>query len=382
MSVKGAIIIEGHIQGLSNVRSLGELGIPVIVVDKNVCVAKFSKYCTKFYKCPSFESTDFVEFLIQLGEKEKLKDWILLPSNDFAVLNINKNQNKLRPYYQYFSNSLELMELIYNKEKLARYAIEKGIFVPRIIEDCNIDRIKFPIITKGVSGLNFFKKIGLKAIVSHDIGEYSMLKVKLEQKIEKNAYFSQEIIHSTKIPNTVSYAVFAENGMVINAWMGEKIRQHPWKFGTATFAKSKWHEECAIIGNKLMKSLNYNGVCEIEFQFDEISKTFALIEINARTWLWVELAKQSGVDFAKIIYKHLTKESIILKENQYVENVYWKNVYTDSFMIVKAVYGGQLNLKELVNYKRGKKVYAILQYKDLLPSFAFIFLIPKMIFSR
>ena len=255
MSVKGAIIIEGHIQGLSNVRSLGELGIPVIVVDKNVCVAKFSKYCTKFYKCPSFESTDFVEFLIQLGEKEKLKDWILLPSNDFAVLNINKNQNKLRPYYQYFSNSLELMELIYNKEKLARYAIEKGIFVPRIIEDCNIDRIKFPIITKGVSGLNFFKKIGLKAIVSHDIGEYSMLKVKLEQKIEKNAYFSQEIIHSTKIPNTVSYAVFAENGMVINAWMGEKIRQHPWKFGTATFAKSKWHEECAIIGECYRNSI-------------------------------------------------------------------------------------------------------------------------------
>ncbi len=32
-SKPGAIIIEGHVQGLSNVRSLGEAGIPVFVID-------------------------------------------------------------------------------------------------------------------------------------------------------------------------------------------------------------------------------------------------------------------------------------------------------------------------------------------------------------
>ena len=33
MTKKGAVIIEGHVQGLSNTRSLGEAGIPVIVAN-------------------------------------------------------------------------------------------------------------------------------------------------------------------------------------------------------------------------------------------------------------------------------------------------------------------------------------------------------------
>ena len=41
----GAIVIEGHVQGLSNTRSLGELGIPVYVLDVSHCLAQYSKYC-------------------------------------------------------------------------------------------------------------------------------------------------------------------------------------------------------------------------------------------------------------------------------------------------------------------------------------------------
>ena len=68
----GAIIIEGHVQGLSNTRSLGEIGIPVIVVDKVNCIARYSKYCTKFFICPDFITDEFAEFLIDLAIKENL----------------------------------------------------------------------------------------------------------------------------------------------------------------------------------------------------------------------------------------------------------------------------------------------------------------------
>ena len=40
----GVIVIEGHVQGLSNTRSLGEKGIPVYVVDKDNCIARYSRY--------------------------------------------------------------------------------------------------------------------------------------------------------------------------------------------------------------------------------------------------------------------------------------------------------------------------------------------------
>ncbi len=58
-TITGAVIIEGHVQGLSNARSLGEAGIPVIVVDRNNCIARYSRYCKMFYSSPDFDTDDF-----------------------------------------------------------------------------------------------------------------------------------------------------------------------------------------------------------------------------------------------------------------------------------------------------------------------------------
>ena len=66
--MSGVIIIEGHVQGLSNVRSIGEMGVPVIVVDRNNCIARYSKYCKAFFKCPPFNSDEFAVFLINLAK--------------------------------------------------------------------------------------------------------------------------------------------------------------------------------------------------------------------------------------------------------------------------------------------------------------------------
>ncbi|MFM7681958.1 MAG: hypothetical protein ACKO7P_04360, partial [Bacteroidota bacterium] len=76
--MKGVLVIEGHVQGLSNVRSLGEQGIPVWVLDKTKCLAQYSKYCKKFFICPDFSTEGFVPFLLELANKNDLKNWLLL----------------------------------------------------------------------------------------------------------------------------------------------------------------------------------------------------------------------------------------------------------------------------------------------------------------
>ena len=40
---QGVVVIEGHVQGLTNTRILGKAGIPVIVVDAGNCLAKHSR---------------------------------------------------------------------------------------------------------------------------------------------------------------------------------------------------------------------------------------------------------------------------------------------------------------------------------------------------
>ena len=87
--IKGVIVIEGHIQGLSNTQSLGVNSIPVWVIDTKSCMAKYSKYCNNFILCPDFNSDGFAHFLVKLAQENEVKDWLLMPSNDHAVNTIS-----------------------------------------------------------------------------------------------------------------------------------------------------------------------------------------------------------------------------------------------------------------------------------------------------
>jgi len=147
----GVVVIEGHVQGLANTRLLGQSGIPVIVIDKDDCVAKYSKYCKAFYKCPDYLSEDFIDFLIRLNKAFNLTNWLLLPSNDHAVYNLSLHKDTLSQYYKIITEDIEIIENIYNKRKLLQIADKVGIPIPATImpefENPRIVELRYPILT-------------------------------------------------------------------------------------------------------------------------------------------------------------------------------------------------------------------------------------------
>jgi predicted ATP-grasp superfamily ATP-dependent carboligase len=116
--LKGVIVIEGHVQGLSNTRALGSTGIPVWVIDTGECLAKYSKFCQKFFLCPDYDSDEFISFLAEIAEKHNLQGWLLLPSNDHAVFSISTHREKLAKYYQLITDEIDTIKIIYNKIQL------------------------------------------------------------------------------------------------------------------------------------------------------------------------------------------------------------------------------------------------------------------------
>ena len=128
--MQGVVVIEGHVQGLANTRALGKAGIPVIVVSEHNCLARYSRYCKKFFKCPGYLSDEFIDFLINLALSEGIKDWVLLPSNDHAVYNISGNMEKLQSHYKIISPEPEILDAIYNKELLIKLCQSIDIPVP------------------------------------------------------------------------------------------------------------------------------------------------------------------------------------------------------------------------------------------------------------
>lgn len=370
ISKSGAIIIEGHVQGLSNTRSLGEAGIPVFVVDKNNCIARFSKYCTKYFRCPDFESDDFAEFLVELAIKENINGWALIPSNDHAVYTISKHKTKLEVYYKVITPSIDIIDNIYDKSKLLDIAKSISVPIPKTqyleTHTEQLSGLNFPVLTKGRFGLSFYKATGKKAFFAKTQNELQTQLKEIEQKFSLKKTFTQELIPFDGSNKTISFTAFCIDGEISTYWMGVKLREHPIQFGTATFAKSVFIQECLDQSIPLLKTLKYTGVCEVEYLKDPRDNEYKIIEINARTWLWVGLAKACGVDYAKIIYDYVNAIPIE-NHSDYKKDVFWINRITDLPYSFLSIVSGKLVFKNYIKTFCRKKVDAIFSRKDVLP---------------
>lgn len=373
----GAIVIEGHVQGLSNTRSLGEAGIPVYVVDKVNCIARYSSYCKKFFRCPDFIEDTFADFLIDLAVKENIKDWVLIPSNDHAVYTLSKHKVRLDVYYKVITPGLEIIGNIYDKIKLLEIAEACGVPVPltqnfKSPYELLRSELKFPLITKGRNGLSFYRNLRKKALLAEDEPDLRAQLHLIDEKYEIPKCFTQELIPFDGTNKTISFTAFCVQGEIKAHWTGVKLREHPLQFGTATFAQSVHVEECYTQSVPLLKALNYTGACEVEYLFDPRDGKYKLIEINARTWLWVGLAKACGVDYAKMIYDFANGIEPDYPTS-YEVGVKWFNPISDTIFALQAMLKGQLKpvayAKTLFNHKM---VNALFVRYDLSPGFAYL----------
>lgn len=365
MDVKGALIIEGHVQGLSNVRSIGELGVPVYVVDSTRCLAQHSKYCTKFFKCPPYNGDEFVPFLVNLAKKEGLSNWLVMASNDHIVQQLSMHKEELMPYYKLIlPNYSELCKII-NKWSLAQMANSVGVHVPATCDMSSIldaEHFRYPVLIKGKEGLSFYKAFHKKVI---RIDDFQALKQQLERFGDSEDCFVQEEIQNKK-KEVVSFTCFAVDGKIKAYWMGVKLREHPVEFGTATFAESVLYEGVLNEAAPLVAILHYSGVCEIEFMYDDRDKCYKLIEINPRTWLWVGLAKACGCDYAKLLYNYAYNNQQDYPNN-YIVGLKWINLMTDLPYSIAAILKRQLPVSSYFKSIRGKKIHAVWDWHDLLP---------------
>jgi len=377
MKKNGAVIIEGHVQGLSNTRSLGAAGIPVYVVDKNDCIARHSKFCQKFFRSPDFQTDQFADFLLDLAVQENIKDWVLIPSNDHAVYTLSRHKKRLEKYYKVITPELEIIEKIYDKTALLKLAAENQIPVPftqcfKTADEKMNSGLKFPVITKGRNGLSFYKSTGKKAFLAENEKELRQHLTEIQSKLDISGTFTQELIPFNGKNKTISFTAFCTNGEVKTHWTGIKLREHPIQFGTATFAQSIKNEICYRHSQVLLGALNYTGVCEVEYLQDPRTGEYKLIEINPRTWLWVGLAKACGVDYAKMIFDYANNQAQTYPAS-YETDRYWINPVTDTVFSIIGILKGKLNPVNYINtlfYKN--KVNAFFTKGDSRPGWAYL----------
>jgi D-aspartate ligase len=382
----GAIIIEGHVQGLANTRSLGQTGIPVYVLNRERhCIARYSRYCTRFFRCPPYDSDALALFLAGLAKQEGAEGWLVFPSNDHAVATLSRNREQLSGLLRVMVPRYDKLMDICDKLLLMRSAMGAGVPVPETWSTGEVqpEKISYPCLLKGRLGLSFFKATGKKGIVCHDSGT---LRQELNSPLlttHPNLAMVQRLISPRHHQPTLSVASFCIDGEMKGYWMGKKLREHPFRFGTATLTESV-HEDGAVLqAQKLMKALHYNGIAETEFIRDPDTGEYVLIEINPRTWLWAGHAAACGSDFATMAWNHYVHgHHDWPSPGEYITGLKWRNFYPDLFFSLKAILEGKLTLTQWFQQNRGRKVHAVWHHRDPLPFMMLTMTLPLIALQR
>ncbi|MFW5879255.1 MAG: hypothetical protein ACOCUV_00365 [bacterium] len=377
--MKGVLVIGGHVQGLGIIRTFGKNGIPCYLLDSNtINIAKHSKYCTKFIKYDLNE--DFTKFIIELKETYDLKNWLIVPTDDYYVKLLSQNKDLLESHYKLSVDNWETIEKCYNKKITYKIIQEINIDMPKTyfpnnIEDLKQLKLDYPCIIKPAIMHNLYDKTRKKVFVCTGKDElYSNYK-KILSYIPPEEVIIQEIIPGDS-DNQYSACFFYNKTQPLVSLVARRKRQYPIDFGSCTtFAETITDRSLLSKADSILKEINYWGLCEVEFKRDENDGKYKFLEINPRTWKWHYISNKSDSPFLMSMYNMIYFDQEVIK-NEW-EEASWKDLITDTAVSMKIILKG----KSLKSNNKNKQ-YAVFDMDDLKPFFYELVYTPYLFMTR
>ncbi len=379
----GAVILGGDFQALGVTRSLARQNVPVYLLDKGLCIGRFSRYVWKFEKCPDAkEEALLFNFLVDLAREENLEGWLLYPNDDETVRFLARNKEELEKYYRITTPTWETVRFACEKRLTYELATKCGIAVPKTFFPRNVAELEqldmqFPVIIKPSVKEPFYSRIGKKAI-------------RMDSKRELIDEFNRvraivgdcEIMVQEFVPggsqNLYSVGSLCKNGELLAKIVARRLRQHPMDFGHATtYAETVDIPEMEELAARILKAIGYYGLSEVEFMWDPKDRQYKLIEINPRPWGWHTLAIGAGVNLPYLLYLDMLGEKVE-QNGATPKQAKWIRLVTDIPTVVSALLKGRLKFGDYISSLKGKKQFAVFSVKDPLPFIVELLMLPYL----
>ena len=163
-----------------------------------------------------------------------------------------------------------------------------------------------------------------------------------------------------------SYAAVWDHGRPVASLVARRARQYPINFGfTSTLVESVDCPDVAAAGEKFLKALDYSGIAEVEFKFDERDRRYKILDVNARTWTWAALGGAAGVDFPYMLWQLAVGEGVIPARGR--AGATWMHVSRDFVAACQEMAIGRTTPAAYVKAFRRPLVFAAFAADDMLP---------------
>jgi D-aspartate ligase len=382
----GAVVVGGDFHGLAIVRSLGRHGVPVVVVDDEYSIGRFSKYTTRAVRAPNLrKEKETADFLINLGQELGLKGWVLFPTRDELVAGFSRYKATLSEVFRVPTPEWEITK--WAGDKWNTYCMAQKLDIPtprtwcpRTIEDIDKIEAEFPLAVKPSVKVDFYYATKAKAWRANTRQELKELFERASGHVGLNHVLVQEIIPGEGTCQ-FSCCMFVKDGVAIGTMGARRWRQHPPEFGrSATFVESidlPVIEEPTL---RFLKAINYYGLAEVEYKLDPRDGKYKVLDVNTRTWGFHALGSPAGVDFSYMLYADQVGESV--RNCRGRSGVGWIRMVTDIPTSLQGICAGRLDLRTYLRSLKDFKIESVFSSDDILPSLAEIALIPYLAVKR
>ena len=367
----GAIVLGGNFVGLGIVRSLGQRGIPVWVIDadRSKSIAQFSRYTARFIE----SKEPIVDVLLAEGAQHHLDGWVLFPVSDEYVEILSANREVLETIYRVTTAPLDVTRFALDKRLTYRRADELNIESPwtafgHSVEEIEGECVPYPAILKPAVNHHFFPQTNIKAIPVENRDELRRAFEQMSQYIPPS-----EILVQERIPgggeNQFSYCAVCRDGRVYGSMVAQRRRQYPVDFGNAsTFVETTTQPTVEEGGRQFLESIGFDGVAEVEFKFDPRDNKYKILDANLRTWGWHTLGKAAGIDFAYLLWRQAA--GLPVAKVGELRDASWMREITDIVALLKSRHRGA-DIKLLLKaFFSGQLSSATFSVRDPLPFFA------------
>ena len=370
-SLPGVVILGGAHNALALARSFGRKGIPVTLVTDDHPLPKYSRYVDRCADWPGAKSADAAAWLVEFATRNGLQNWLLLACADHEVKLVAENHTLLRTCFQILGNEWKDLQHLCNKQLLMQAAEKAGIAVPKSydvnsVEDATRIGMEFPVILKPAMRMSRNAFTSAKAWRAESRAELIDLYRKAAALQGEDGVVVQEYIPGGGEAQ-FSYAALWFGNAPVAELAARRTRQYPVDFGyTSTFVEIVDNDTVTEMSRKLLSSIGFEGLVEVEFKRDDRTGTYKVLDVNPRAWSWLSLCEAGGFDFAASYAEILSGN---VKPVQHAKPGHaWVHVSRDAVAALHLLARGQLHLGEWLAQYRQKLTYAVFSKDDPWPA--------------
>jgi len=382
----GAVVTGASYRALAVVRSLGRQGVNVRVVRSDEhALAEASRYARGRLTWPGEAESSRVEYLLELAERDGLRNWVLIPTHDEEAAFIARHREPLAQRYRVTTPSWEILRAAYDKRYTHALAARQGLDQPWTIFPDGEPALaqakgRFPVVIKPAYKACANRLTVDKAWRADDLHTLRRRYREASRLVDPGILMVQELVAGNGM-GQLSYAALCSEGNVLASLAARRIRQYPMDFGRAsTYVETIDDASLDRDAGRLLAAMRFTGMVEVEFKRDPSTGVNRLLDVNPRAWGWQSLGGRAGVDFPFLLWQLATGAPV--RPARAAPGVHWVRLGTDLLAVAGEVTAGRLSVREYLRSLRRPLEFAVFARDDPLPSLIAPLLAARLVAGR